>query len=145
MSLAFDGVLSIPEINTYTKGKWIAGADSPVGLLVVGIVLVKPFVRPHLGSGRKIHKGQKIHMSLVWAAGSKGEEYTPRARPFGNDPLFWEKLRGQEEERMANISEWLELDLYEHSKLAVEKVTEGDNTALKSLRHTFISGKLSHP
>ena len=83
-------------------------------------------------------------MSLVWAAGSVAEEYTPKARPFGDDPSFWEKLRGQEE-RTAKISEWLELDLYEHSKLAVEKVTEGDNTALKSLRHTFISGKLFHP
>ena len=81
----------------------------------------------------------------MWATGLKAEEYTPRACPFGNGPLFWEKLCDQEEEHTANISEWLELDLYEHSKLAVEKVTEGDNTTLKSLCQTFISGKLSHP
>ena len=75
-------------------------------------------------------------MSLVWATGSVAEEYTPKAHPFGDDPSFWEKLHGQEEEHTANISEWLELNLYKHSKLAVEKVTEGDNTALKSLSFT---------
>ena len=145
MALAFDGILSIPEINIYVKGRWFARADSLVGLSVVGIIFVKLFVRPHLGSGSKIHQSQKIHMSLVWAAGSVAEEYTLKACPFGDDPLFWEKLCGQEEEHMVNISEWLELDLYEHSKLAVKKATQGDNTTLKSLCHTFILGKLFHP
>ena len=80
------------------------------------------------------------------AGGSTAENYTPKARPFNNDTSFWKMLRDKEKDPTANISEWLELDLYEHSKLAVEKlVTEGDDTALKSLYHTYISGKLSHP
>jgi hypothetical protein len=55
-------------------------------------------------------------------------------------------LLGQFKEPAANISEWLELDLYEQSKHAVEKlVTEGDDTAMKSLHHAHISGNLCHP
>ncbi|KIK05052.1 hypothetical protein K443DRAFT_4064 [Laccaria amethystina LaAM-08-1] len=97
--------------------------------------------RPHLGSGRKIHRGQKIHSSLVRADGSTAENYIPKARPFDDDPSFWEKLRDKKKEHMKDIAGWLELDLYEHSKHAVEKlVTEGDDIALKSLHHTYISG-----
>ena len=68
--------------------------------------------------------------------------YTPEARsPFGDKSSFWQTLRKE------RTSEWLELDLYEHSKLAVEElVTEGNDTALNSLHHTLpMSGKLSRP
>ena len=109
-------------------------------------LLIKALVRPHLGSGRKIHQGQKIHSSLVRAGGSTAENYIPKARPLGDEIFFWQMLRNKKKEPTADVSEWLELDLYEYSKLAVEKlVTECDNTALKSLHHTSISGKLSHP
>ena len=79
------------------------------------------------------------------ARGVTAGTYTPKARsPFGDKSLFWQTLR---KERTAFTSEWLELDLYEHSKLAVEElVTEGNDTALNSLYHTLpISGKLSRP
>ena len=55
-------------------------------------------------------------------------------------------LHGEEKAPTSKISEWLDFDLYEHSKFAVEKLaTEGDDSALKSLHHTSISRKLSHP
>ena len=77
------------------------------------------------------------------AAGSTVENYTPKACPLGDDALFWRDLRDKEKEL---TDQWLESDLYEHSKSAVDKlVTEGDATALRSLHHTSISGKLSPP
>ena len=73
------------------------------------------------------------------AAWSTAEDYTPKARPFDDNRSFWKTLRDKER---APTDEWLELDLYEHSKSAVEKlVTEGDDTALKSLHQTSISGR----
>ena len=110
---------------------------------MVCLVLIKPFVRPHLAKGRKIHQGQKIHISLVWAAGEVAEEYTPKARPFGDDPSFWEMLRDKEKELPADSSQWLELDLYYVINHAIRTlVTKGDVTTLRSLLHISISGKL---
>lgn len=126
------------ETNVYTKEKWIAGDDFEVGLLLVAIVFINLFVRPHRGSGRKIHEGQMIHMSVR----STVKDYIPKARPFGDDPSFWEMLRSKDKDSaMANV--WLELDMYERSKVAVKKlVSEGSDTALEPL---IMSGKLSHP
>ena len=79
------------------------------------------------------------------AAGLTAVNYAPKARPplLDDNLSFWKMLRDNEEEF---TDEWLELDLYERSKFAVEKlVTEGDDTALKSLHQTSISGKLSCP
>ena len=77
------------------------------------------------------------------ADGSTAQNYTPEARPFNNNDLFWTMLRDKKKEY---TDEWLELDLYEYSEFAVKKlVSEGDDTALRSLYHTSISGKLSHP
>ncbi|EDR01988.1 uncharacterized protein LACBIDRAFT_310142 [Laccaria bicolor S238N-H82] len=103
------------------------------------INIIESLTGPHLGSGRKIHPGQKIHSSLVRAVGSRADNYTPKARPpLDGNGSFWKMLRDKEKQPM---DEWLELDLYEHSKFAVEKlVTEGDATTLKSLHHTSISG-----
>jgi hypothetical protein len=81
----------------------------------------------------------------VRGAGSKADHYTPKARPFNENPSFWEMLRDGEKESTAYISEWLELDLYEQSKRAAEKLVDGDDTALNSLHDIFILGKLSHP
>jgi len=44
---------------------------------------------------------------------------------------------------MTNNYEWLELDLYEYSRIAVEKlVAEGDDNPMKYLRDTSMLGKL---
>ena len=62
------------------------------------------------------------------AAGSTAENYIPKACPFDDNPSFWEMLRDKEKESMENMSEWLELDFDEYSKLGVEElVTEGDD------------------
>lgn len=91
--------------------------------------------------GQTIHRGQKIHISSVTAV--SGTHYIPKACPLGDDPSFWKHLRSKEKR---HTKEWLELDLHEDSKRAVEKmVTEGDDTILKSLHHIFIFGKLSPP
>jgi hypothetical protein len=116
-----------------------------VSLLVVpSYLLIEAFVRPHRGKSRKIHSGQKIHSSLVRAAGSTADNYTPKARSsFDDNHSFWERLRAEDK---GLTDEWLEVDLSEHIKQAVEElVTNGDDTALKSLYHTSISSKLSHP
>jgi len=47
-------------------------------------------IRPHLGSPRKIHAGQKIHSSLML---SNNRRYTPKARPLDDSPDFWEEAR----------------------------------------------------
>jgi hypothetical protein len=78
------------------------------------------------------------------------KKYTPKARPYNDDRSFWNNLRDEAKDAAANESNWLELDLYELIKLAVEElVTTGNNTTLKSLHHTSIFtsilGKLSHP
>ncbi|KIJ94466.1 hypothetical protein K443DRAFT_12099 [Laccaria amethystina LaAM-08-1] len=93
---------------------------------------------PHRGKGRKIHPGQKIHSSLVRAGGSTADHYTPKARSYLDDKRsFWKLLRAEDK---ALTDEWLEVDLSEHIKHAVEElVTKGDDTALKSLYHTSIS------
>ena len=81
------------------------------------------------------------------ADGLKAYNYKPKARPPPpyDNISFWEMLRSKEKGSNANNSGWLEVDLNEYSKFAVEKLTtEGDDTALKSLYHTSISGKLSH-
>ncbi|EDR07594.1 uncharacterized protein LACBIDRAFT_388237 [Laccaria bicolor S238N-H82] len=96
---------------------------------------------PHRWKGRKIHPGQKIHISLVWAAAELAQNYIPKARPPPLDDgiSFWEKLR-IEKEQIPNNSEWLELDRSYHIKLAVQKlVTQSDDALLKSLHDTSMS------
>ncbi|KJA23435.1 hypothetical protein HYPSUDRAFT_137760, partial [Hypholoma sublateritium FD-334 SS-4] len=64
--------------------------------------------KPHCGSPRKIHKGQKIHSSLLLAAKLiDGQAYNPKARPLEDNPDFWETSRNK------GLGEWLEQDLYE--------------------------------
>ncbi|KIJ92060.1 hypothetical protein K443DRAFT_651969, partial [Laccaria amethystina LaAM-08-1] len=94
---------------------------------------------PHLRKGRKIHPGQKIHISVVWsAAGSTDQGYIPKARPpssFVNENSFWVDLRDKEKKPITNSSDdWLELDLYEYSRIAVETlVNGGDDKAMNDL------------
>jgi len=90
------------------------------------------FVRPHLGSSRKIHVGQKIHGSLTLTDKSR---YTPKARPPQNDPPFWDMVRKE------GLGEWRAVDLYEYTQTLVEKfVNDGDSTVWKFLRQTATSG-----
>jgi hypothetical protein len=90
-------------------------------------------IRPHLGSPRKIHPGQKIHSSLTLTDKTDGE-YTPKARPLDDDPGFWEEARTKH-------NNWLELDLYEYTETLVKQfVTDAPGTALQTLRQTAMSG-----
>ncbi|KDR70482.1 hypothetical protein GALMADRAFT_76143, partial [Galerina marginata CBS 339.88] len=83
--------------------------------------------KPHLGSSRKIHAGQKIHGSLV-LSNKMGDGYTPKARPLGDDPSFWKEARAE------GLGDWLAADLYEFAQTLVEKfLNETDNTALQTL------------
>ena len=84
----------------------------------------------------------------MWsAAGSVAQDYIPKASPppLDNEISFWDMLRSKEKEPITNNYEWLELDLYEYSRIAVEKlVTEGDDNPMNYLRDTSMLGKLSH-
>jgi hypothetical protein len=91
-------------------------------------------IRPHLGSSRKIHRGQKIHSSLVLSDKTRGE-YTPKACPLEGGPDFWEKVRTK------GLGDWLERDLYEYTETLVNRLIGKDpGTALQTLRQTAISG-----
>jgi len=88
-------------------------------------------IRPHLGSPRKIHRGQRIHSSLLL---SDKPKYIPKARPLDGDPHFWEKGR-------TGLSDWLEIDLYEHTQTLVKNlITECPGRALQILRQTAKRG-----
>jgi hypothetical protein len=43
---------------------------------------------PHLGAGRKIHWGQKIHDSVTIG----GKDYVPKAQPWDKSGNFWAHL-----------------------------------------------------
>jgi len=91
-------------------------------------------IRPHLGSSRKIHPGQKIHGSLILSDKTRGE-YIPKARPLDGDPTFWEKARTK------GLGDWLERDLYEQTHALLQRlITESPGTVLQTLRQTAMSG-----
>ena len=95
------------------------------------------FVRPHLGSGRKLHPSQKIHSSLL-LAGKVMSEYTPKACPLDDNPSFWETAHRK------GLGDWLELDLYDVVQAHVEKfITKNDSTVWQILRQTATWGKLA--
>ena len=96
--------------------------------------------RPHLGVARRIHDGQKIHSSLL-ADGKLGNDYTPKARPFvddPNDPSFWDSAREN------GLGQWVQLDVEEYVKNLVERfVDQVDSDALlKNLHQVALSGEL---
>jgi hypothetical protein len=89
-------------------------------------------IRPHFGSSRKIHSGQKIHSSLLL---SNNKEYTPKARPLDDDPGFWEEARKN------GLGDWLELDLCEYTGNLVESLISDDpGTASQTLRECVTWG-----
>jgi len=66
---------------------------------------------------------------------SNNTKYTPKARPLSYDPDFWANVRKN------GLGDWLELDLYEHTRTLVEKlVGERPGTVLRALRNTVMSG-----
>ncbi|KIM35804.1 hypothetical protein M413DRAFT_14372 [Hebeloma cylindrosporum] len=87
--------------------------------------------KPHLGSPRKIHRGQNIHSSLML---SNQTTYTPKARPSDDDPRFWANAREN------GLGDWLELDLYDHTQTLVKRfITEGPGLALRTLHEIMMS------
>ena len=90
-------------------------------------------IRPHLGSSRKFHPGQKIHGSFFLG----DIPYTPKARPLGDDIGFWETLRSK---RFS--SDLVELELYEKTGLVVESFNDKRADAVDSLQKIATSSKL---
>ena len=77
-------------------------------------------IRFHLGSSRKIHPGQKIHISLTLI---DPEKYTrPKARPLEKDSdSFWRKFRDDTWKDDSSFKHtWIEFDLYEDAEKAIE-------------------------
>jgi hypothetical protein len=74
--------------------------------------------RPHLGKGRAILPGQKIHDSIAFRA----KNYKPKATFIGNrSNLRWEELIGEglswdfRGSGLANWQQHLEMDLFYHT------------------------------
>ncbi|KAJ2914830.1 hypothetical protein MD484_g5576, partial [Candolleomyces efflorescens] len=76
--------------------------------------------KPHLGSPRKIHEGQKIHISAV-----PSEGYTPKAQPppvgFGPDgSRFWKQFQDFEH-GLPRKNRWLEFDVSDYVRMQLVK------------------------
>ncbi|KJA23446.1 hypothetical protein HYPSUDRAFT_137751 [Hypholoma sublateritium FD-334 SS-4] len=86
--------------------------------------------KPHLGSPRKIHVGQKIHSSFFLTSNvCNGEPYTPKACPLHDDTSFWQPARWEKE-----LCSWLVPDTYEHLDSLVDRfIDEPDIDLLVSL------------
>ncbi|KAF8883655.1 WD40-repeat-containing domain protein [Gymnopilus junonius] len=89
--------------------------------------------KPHLGKGRKIHPGQKIHASFVLAK----QTYVPRALPPQQVEDFWQGLKPESDD-----SEWLEFDLYDSIDFTVDNFihTSGTDSAFQLPSNVAISG-----
>jgi len=96
-------------------------------------LLTYAVIRPHLGSSRKIHPGQKIHGSFFLG----DMPYTPKARPLEADIGFWETLRSEKFE-----SDWVELELLDKTRVIGERFCAGDPDAIYSLQKIATSRKL---
>ncbi|TFK27480.1 WD40 repeat-like protein [Coprinopsis marcescibilis] len=89
--------------------------------------------KPHLGSSRKIHHGQKIHSSFILGEDQKG--YIPKARPpdvAQNDEAkqFWGAIYS---DGLMNKDDWLEIDLVQYVKTLVKKFIDGNGNSKDSL------------
>ena len=89
--------------------------------------------RPHLGSPRKIHPGQKVHSSVLLS----NKVYNPIARPPGGDTTFWDRLRHEKDFRC----QWVEFDLYEHATNVMEDFIVDPNNTSRTLRNIAASSK----
>ena len=127
------GTIFLRSIDIHEAGARKANY-SQVSRLKFDSTVTNWFIRPHLGSSRKIHSGQKIHSSLILSDKKRGE-YTPKARPPDEDPNFW--ARGL----AMGLGDWLEPDLYEHTHALLERlITESPGTVLQTLHQTAMSG-----
>ncbi|KAJ2929052.1 hypothetical protein H1R20_g8048, partial [Candolleomyces eurysporus] len=81
--------------------------------------------KPHLGSSRKIHEGQKIHCSFI--LGETTSRYIPKARPHdnarSNKRSFWSNLRNN---GLRENSKLLEFDAFYRAADAVSKLLAGE-------------------
>jgi hypothetical protein len=100
-------------------------SESPY--LLENVFLNHPAVsRPHLGSTRKIHPGQKIHSSLLLSK----KVYSPKARTPEGDTTFWDRLRKEEGFKR----KWVEFDLYEHAANVMDDFIVDPDKASHTLR-----------
>jgi hypothetical protein len=76
------------------------------------------FDRPHLGGGRKIHLGQKIHYSFIEGA-KKKNDYTPKARPLDDSSDFWKALCNN---ALNGSTQLIEKDTFYRAADAVKKL-----------------------
>ena len=103
---------------------------------------LRDVIRFHLGSSRKIHPGQKIHISLTLIDPEK--MYTPKARPLEEDSdSFWLKFRGDTWKEDSFKHTWIEFDLYEDAEKAIEVFSANPNNtnASQTLREIGMSSK----
>lgn len=93
-------------------------------------------MRPHVGSGRRIHDGQKIHQSFMVY---HGDTYVPKARPTMGDVNFWKKCR----EDHGTRSIWLESDFKKYAGELVNRYQERprDQNLIRTLHDIAITGR----
>ncbi|PPQ70201.1 hypothetical protein CVT25_011552 [Psilocybe cyanescens] len=89
--------------------------------------------KPHLGSSRKIHPGQKIHSSFILA---DKPVYTPKARPLSDETDFWSKFRN-DDKVSAN---WLERDLYSYADDLVKQYIDKQDLVVLQTLYQITSG-----
>jgi len=105
------------------------------------VYLTKERLRPHLGSGRKIHEGQRVHSSLVLA---RRTEYIPKARPLDDDESFWRHLLDEGATGLQFRHDWLEHDLADLTWDSIGRFISdatGDGSILDGLRLYTATGK----
>jgi len=95
-------------------------------------------IRPHLGSSRKIHPGQRIHTSFVL---SDNTEYIPKARSAVNEDGFWGDLRDESQTELRH--KWLERDLKDYTWDIVRRFIDKPSSSLEGLGEYTPSGKFS--
>ncbi|KAF7364593.1 DUF2235 domain-containing protein [Mycena venus] len=95
--------------------------------------------KPHLGAGRIITPGQRVHISVAF----KNPPYSPRATFLQNPDFKWESFVGKELELDEKLTDQIEMDLFDASFIgeAVKKLkdiwTEADNTEEKLEAETY--------
>ena len=97
--------------------------------------------RPHPGSSRTIHPGQKIHSSVTLANSSVIKKYIPEARPLEGSVSFSQNFWDPE---WKDLRTSVEFDLDEHLEEAIEAIVANPNNAnaWQILRQVGQSSKL---
>ncbi|KJA24886.1 hypothetical protein HYPSUDRAFT_452805, partial [Hypholoma sublateritium FD-334 SS-4] len=91
--------------------------------------------KPHLGSRRKIHEGQKIHSSILLAEELIKGEYIPKARPLNDNIFFWNTANLDK-----GLGQSLELELCDYIDNVVKRFItnfqDGTSPELQTLHQT---------